>query len=105
MNSPEGRNKGKGRGKNRLFTQDGAYNAAFGGGVPSTGYHPYGGGKGVNQLVDIMTQDVMQRQWDSWEKSQTERKAKVGVAQDLAVGIDAPAWMLAMAMATRVRSK
>ena len=31
-------------------------------------------------------------------------RARRGAGQELAVGIEAPAWMLAMAMATRVRS-
>ena len=32
-------------------------------------------------------------------------RARLDLAQELTVGIEAPAWMLAMAMATRVRSK
>ena len=42
---------------------------------------------------------------DKSSEAEADGKAKMGVAQDLAVGIDAPAWMLAMAMATRVRRK
>ena len=40
------------------------------------------------------------------KSSEEDSRARRGVGgQELAVGIEAPAWMLAMAMATRVRSK
>eukprot|EP00320_Phaeocystis_rex_P009331 CAMPEP_0119070494 /NCGR_PEP_ID=MMETSP1178-20130426/40068_1 /TAXON_ID=33656 /ORGANISM="unid sp, Strain CCMP2000" /LENGTH=218 /DNA_ID=CAMNT_0007052341 /DNA_START=15 /DNA_END=671 /DNA_ORIENTATION=+ len=42
---------------------------------------------------------------DKSSEEEADGRAKLGVGQELAVGIEAPAWMLAMAMATRVRSK
>ena len=42
---------------------------------------------------------------DESAESEAGGRAKIPTAQELTVGIEAPAWMLAMAMATRVRSK
>ena len=42
---------------------------------------------------------------DKSSELEDSSRARRGVGQELAVGIEAPAWMLAMAMATRVRSK
>ena len=42
---------------------------------------------------------------DKSSELEGDSRARRGVGQELAVGIEAPAWMLAMAMATRVRSK
>ena len=42
---------------------------------------------------------------DKSSELEDSSRARRGVGQELEVGIEAPAWMLAMAMATRVRSK
>jgi hypothetical protein len=60
---------------------------------------PNAQGTGPTEFVALIVRP------DKSAEAEADGRAKVGVGQELAVGIEAPSWMLAMAMATRVRSK
>ena len=59
---------------------------------------PNAQGTGPTEFVALIVRP------DKSAEAEADGRAKVGVGQELAVGIEAPSWMLAMAMATRVRS-